>query len=158
MQTTYTEKPNFGEAGMLADASNFEAFSRAFETDADYEFGRVAIAGASDNTFKAPAGASGIVLGVTLYNPTFAGGEEKPADGINLDKVVALCRKGVVWVTVSEDVDYGDPVYFQHTAGGGAAVGDWYKTADANRDQIAAAQFVSTATSGNLAKLQLNLP
>jgi hypothetical protein len=71
-----------------------------------------------------------------------------------------IVRRGLVWVTVEENVSDGDDVYVRYASGGGGTqLGAFRKSADtATAAQLTGAKYRGGATAGNVCKVEVNLP
>jgi hypothetical protein len=157
-QTTYTIEADEAFQGMLGDDGvNRVSVSRANEETVAVEYGRPAVEGTDGaKQFLLPSAAGENFLGITLHSHDR---EDLDADGVSPDEPAELLRKGRIWVKVFEAIALGDDVYYQHTANAGAVPGDWRNDADtANADQLVQAQWLTAASAGELALLEINYP
>lgn len=76
------------------------------------------------------------------------------------DESFPVLRKGRIWVIPEDAVTPASDVYLRHTANGVTFVpGRWRTDADtAKGDQITGARWLTTASAGQLAVLEINLP
>ncbi|WP_298958745.1 hypothetical protein [uncultured Methylobacterium sp.] len=127
--------------GMIASAELATAISRNAEDAAGIGFGKAAYQGTADNGIRA---SGSVFRGVTLVDHNV-----RPTNGdayARGDSVPVLVR-GVVWVTVANNVAVGASAYL--TGSGGFTANPSGTTAIPN------ASFDSSAAAGGLAKLRL---
>ena len=161
MQTTYTQDPDDGFAGMLAHGHSLRSsVSRALEDAAGLGFGLGVTFGTDPQKQFTKFGSGATLEGVTVHkhdkqDPGLAG-----ALGITQDETATLIREGELWVFVEGTILVTDDVFCRHTAGGGGSViGAFRKDADtATADNITGVSWLQGTTTAGIALLQLNLP
>ena len=161
-QTTINElvsTTNPGMPGQLADMAMDDAVSRLLEGSDDVAFGIALAQGTADNGVVAP-GSGGEVVGVLLHSHAYAkdpGGDLSLTDPALLHpkSVVSALRKGRVWVKVGENVAAGDRAWVRTDTG---HKGEWAKSSIAANaiDCSKQARYMTTATSGNMAVLEVD--
>lgn len=161
VQTTYSLLPSAAVAGMLDQT--FEARDIVTRMPAaTMTTGQAAsVSGTAGAAAKTPAAAgdvaAGTLLGVVPFDPTRSSLSYTTSDPM------PIVRKGRVWVTVEEAVNDGDQAYVRITTHSSNTPGGWRKSADTVSavDTAVAAPgcyFRTSASSGGLALLELNLP
>jgi hypothetical protein len=143
VQNTYQENQDEARQGQIANTEINFLISREVEGTAGLEFGIPVAQGTTDYQVKATAAGVTSILGVTVRERSTIG-----ANKFLENDSARVMTKGVIWVTVGENVVAGDPVYVT------VATGAFKKTASGNV-AIANARWDSSASSGNLAKLRL---
>lgn len=135
VQTTYSENIGKAYAGMIADLRLADVVTGICE-DATLGFGLPVSRGVADaGVTKGGSQFSG----VTVRDVTLPASQE---DLYNEGDEVGVLRHGVIWLTVAEAVNAGDPVYFN------TSTGAWYKSASAGRSLVADAMWETSASSG----------
>lgn len=132
----YVDSYDAGYAGMIADHSLKDVASRKI-LNAPVAFGLAVGRGAEDGSAR--LGGSGFE-GITVADKT------RTADQYAVGEMAGVMRKGAIWVLAHNNVDPGDPVTFTAATG---VIGAGLATTIAN------AKFETTATAGNLVRVQL---
>lgn len=121
MQTSYSNDPAIGFAGMRADDRPTEHISRLNgEASANLPFGVMVKQGASEAKCLLPAASTDKLLGLVVsdFSIDSAG---LASNGAVIPKAMAsVARKGAFYVLPEQDVAEGDDVYVRYTAGSGA--------------------------------------
>lgn len=163
MQTAYTTHPEAALAGQLADSYPSDIVSGHNEDDAPVGFGLGVVQGTGDDGFALPSDSTATLKGVTVHDHrellSEGGAGAAPGD------TCALLRKGRVFVVPDQDVAPGDDVYWRYSEGGTGegGVGSFRKDADtvetdSHALKVTSARWVTTASAGGLAVLEINLP
>lgn len=128
-------------------------------------FGRALVKGPGDEDLILPAGAGGLLMGIScvIDVPIFEKREQYSLNvdgdmGYPVDYAVSYLIRGVIGVKVGQNVTPASNVFYVHTAFTGAAVGT-FRT-DANTDkalQIANARFLASGAAGSVVPLSINL-
>lgn len=134
---TYPSRMPAAYAGMVAELNgNRDIASRKIET-ASVAFGLAVGRGTADGSAKLAG--SGFE-GITVADKT------RDSDSYDVGEVAAVIRKGVVWVTASNNVTPADPVTFTAATG---VIGAGLVTT------IVGAKFETTALAGALVRVYL---
>ncbi len=163
-QTTYTDTFALGFEGQLADGGVDRFSETRVNTTVEMSFGRAVVRHASnDNEVEVPSTGNTNFEGVTHHTHAVELGEitGTATEGIPVNKPANILRKGRVLVIVEEAVTPASSVFFRHNAPGALpeALGRFRTDADAgDATQVTAARFVTSASAGELAILELNLP
>lgn len=161
MQTSYGTAA-VGYPGMIADSGIRHVDTRA-NPNVEIPMGCLVTKGASDVEVILPTVAgdvTGKTKGIALHDPLsavqYAGEDPK----YPLQSAVAVLRQGRVWVKVEEAVADGDDVYARFATGsGGSQKGAFRKSADtATAAQVPTAKYRTSAASGGIAQIEINLP
>jgi len=148
MQTSYSQNFDIGVEGAIADGHFVDAVSGSVEAGeavkAGMAFGRVVKRGSKEGLIAAmTVGAK--ALGVLKHKHS--------EDGLISDyEEQAVVRKGRMLVKVTEDVVAGDAVAFD------SASGEFAKTVAGDVVTLAGAEYMSSALTGELAIVSLNMP
>lgn len=151
MQTDYNAEMGVAFDGMLADSSGHDSISKVIDGDG-LDFGLAATYGASEGQIKALSAITQKVAGIIMHKHV--------VNGVIAEKdVVALVRKGRIYVKVEEAVSEGDSVYVRAVAGAGEVAGAFRKSVDGTDTILLnGAEFRSGAAAGGLAIVEINLP
>lgn len=144
VQSTYSENIAVALPGMAADA-DISADTRIVETAAGIGFGVAVSQGTSDKECLIGGASAAVFVGVTLRSIT------GDADSYDQYDNASVITRGDVWVTVAGDVTAGGDVTFKDTTGALSSA-----AAGANDFAIAGARWMTSASSGDLAKLRLS--
>ena len=137
--------------GMIADGRQHLIETNAAEGAIKYGFGVIAGTDPAKQV-KLPLLTGGVFRGITIS--TWAK-EQVSGDGLYADTdAVNTLRRGVVWVEVNSDVVIDEAAYFVYA---GADAGKFRNDAT-SADAVPTGIFRSSALSGELAKLEINLP
>lgn len=150
VQTTYSESMAAAKAGMPANAIPFDADSRICETAAGIAFGVAVGAGSADNGCVVGKGSGKGFVGVTIRDVTLDPADE---DTYQQYAAVGVMTKGDIWVTTGGNVVDGGIVTFNNTTGVLSAT-----AADGSNTLVTGARWMTTASSGELARLRLTGP
>ena len=151
MQTNYNAEMDVAFEGMLADSGKIDALSKTIEGD-DLEFGLGCTLGSEEGTVEKLSAIADYFAGIIIHKHV--------TDGLIGDEdTVAVMRKGRIYVLVEEAVAEGDPVHCRAVAGAGERAGAFRKSADGTDTFLVnGAEFRSSAASGGLAIIDINLP
>lgn len=152
VQTSYSLEYTPGKAGNRADLSGFyDSISKAAE-GGDISVGLGVVKGTADDQAKIPTATGGVFLGITQRST--AGVANASDVQVYAEKsAMTIGRKGRFWAVCEDGCIPGDDVYVRHTAPG--TLGTFRTDADtAKADQVVGAQWVTTATAGNLAVIE----
>lgn len=149
-QSTYSERHVAALAGMIASQHSFNTASGNAEASAGVAFGVPVVVGTGDRNVKKPAAnGDNKFLGVSVRRNSARLITEGAEDKYNQKDEVEYLTEGEIWVTVGENVADGDPVYVTE------ATGAWGKTSGSNIFLVTNAIWMTTASSGALAKLRI---
>ena len=160
-QTTYSVEATVAFEGMLGDPSggpSRRSISLANEDSAAAFFGRGVTFGTDPDTqFALPSGTGAVLAGITVHRHET---QDATDDGIAQDETCELLRGGRIWVLPEDAVTPTSDVYWRHTTGGaGEVIGQFRTDADtAQADQVTSARWLTSASAGNPALLEINLP
>jgi hypothetical protein len=162
-QTTYNANMSAAFEGQLADDGPNNMLSRLQgEASAGVGFGLVVCHHLTvDNKIILPADANSRPCGITVRKHDYAIPSEYDVDndGLQPGAMVAVLRKGRIWVKVEEAVAIGDPFFARHTATGDERKGAIRKSADSSDclDLTAKGRFLTKQdTIGGLALLEVD--
>lgn len=158
-QTTYDAEAAVAFPGMLVDtdAAMRSSISRANEETAAVGYGLGVMFGTDPETqFLLPASTGFEFAGILVHSHAR---EDVEAVGPVEGELTELVRKGRLWVTVEETIVTTDDVFLRHTVNGGLDPGGWRKDLDTDKaDQITQAKWLTGASAGELAQLEINYP
>jgi hypothetical protein len=163
-QTTFTQNPEIGLPGMPVDDGDKDDISTLVETvlDPGIAPGLAVIRGTLDDQAQEPQGVTFTAdefLGCTVRTHKARQDGSVADNEIYADEErMPVRRSGRIWVTCEDGCTAGEPAFARYVAGaGGSILGSWRTDVDtASAVAVAGARFVSTATAGELAKLELN--
>jgi hypothetical protein len=161
-QTSVDFEPARAIEGMVSRTTAHATNSRC--TTVDVQNGRLVVQGTRDGQCRLPTGAGDLAkpLGVAPYRATQMPNWPPSATPVHyqVGQCIEAVSRGRVWVKVEEAVVAHDPVFVRHTVNGGLdQLGAFRKSADGgNATLLAAAKYLTTAASGALALVELNLP
>ncbi|MDQ0299646.1 hypothetical protein J2S78_002066 [Salibacterium salarium] len=140
--------------GKLAEYQDYRADTKAADANIDYGMA-VELTGAEGTRVTTFAG--GTPFGVTLAREYSDYTEDNSDDKkYEENEPTAVIRQGTVWVEVVEDVVAGDSVYVDNDTGNFRASEQEDSSTVGTR--LNGAAFKSSANSGELVKLEMNLP
>ena len=154
-QTSYDQYPAEGAAGLKTDSR--EDTVESYAAEGAIGFGLAVVKGTDPAVqVKRPAAAAGVFRGVSLRTSVFEQSAAGVSGYVDEDSVNVL-RKGQVWVPTITAVTIDGAAYFVNS---GDDAGKFSATDDGTTDAVPTGVFRSTvaATSGGLAKLEINLP
>jgi hypothetical protein len=169
IQTVYSTDFALAVAGQLFDDQlGTRIASRVVAAGANIPAGAFVVKSTTDTLAKLPASAADLDRpeGVVLYDASRrpgAFGSTLP-NGASLAEGCSVLSHGIVWVTAESNVAKGDPVFARHTPNGagkltlGALRNDGDAAAGVDTARQVPARWYTTATAGNLAAVELNLP
>lgn len=155
-QLTYRTTHLPAYVGGRADSASYDAIAGFNAGAAALDFGQVVARGTASATHKpfdpvparALASSSDVILGVALHDTA----REKSNDDVPVGDVFSIIRRGRVYVTAGADVEVGDPVHVNVATGA-------LTNEEVEGDTVPlAASWGSTAQTGDVAVLELNLP
>jgi hypothetical protein len=129
----------------------------------DIAFGKfVCQSDQADNVARLPMQATDITglagLGVVLHSHDAEEDDVSPV-GVAFGKTMSILRKGRCYVQVEDAVSKGGKVYVRFTASGSYVVGSFRSDTDSGKAaQLPNARYKTSATAGQLAEVELNLP
>jgi hypothetical protein len=130
------------------------------EASTEIPFGRMVQFGTADTDMKILAGASPTDLAGVL---TTEGGAYVPdlqlgTTGVKPDQVGRVLRLGLIWVFSETGNAPSDAVHVRHTVDTGKLIGNFTKTADANKTfLITGAKWMKTTTAEGLTLLWIDV-
>jgi len=179
-QGSYPLELTAGHEGLIADLQAYVSRSYTNESSAVIPYGHAVIIDSSATSglgAKLPAGASATdVLGIAVdsnvfenvsgtYTPTPTNKTLDGRIGYPEKQMVNVLSKGVIWVYAVETVALGDAVRLFHTDSASASSNKGYKgrfgkTAEAGKtfEVTAGARWLSAASAGNIALLEIDIP
>jgi len=167
VQTTYLTQLPVAYEGQVADSSMHNEIVSSY-VSATCAPGRMLCRDTSDTLSKLPASAADLAvpIGISIYDSAKAPGLYGATlpTGQTFPAAVPCLRRGRMWVIAEITVTQGQPVFVRHTANGGSTIlGGFRNTADAvlgvdTAAQIDNAVWATSATTGNLAQVEINLP
>jgi hypothetical protein len=135
-QTTYTNAPVSGYAGMIADATDNTILSKRI-TNGAVGFGLAVSRSATDGASR---------LGGTIYDGITVADKADQDAAYAIDEIAGVMTKGTIWVIASTAVTPADPPTFTLATG---VIGAGLVTA------IPGARFLGSAAIGGLVQLYL---
>lgn len=155
-QTSYQSDPADPVAGMIADACGAPTKIESYNATEDFaSFGVAAQkVSADDDGIEEVSGGSGTIVGVIVRQ--LATVNDAPV----AEDAVAVMRRGRIYVYVDDDVTPDDTVYVRHTVNTGKTVlGAFRNDNDGGKAQaLATSKFLTSASAGGVAVLDINLP
>lgn len=115
VQSTYTEYPQVGYPGMVANGERANIISRTVEDGAGIAFGKAAFRGTHDHGCTGTPAADkflGFVVSDKSITPVPGG---VAADIVPETGTAGIITKGAIWVTAGEAVTAGADVYISPT-------------------------------------------
>jgi hypothetical protein len=172
LQTTTTAAPAQGYPGMLDVAANHHIVTARNDDTVSIPFGKAVVAKAgatTDISASLPAGLqTQNVLGIVTFSQLYARAwtdsngvvrGDVDATGLVPGTMMRVCRQGRILVTAASNVTAGTTkLYVRSVATLGETLGALEGAADASDmiDCSAQGTWISTATTGNLAWLEVN--
>lgn len=144
VQSTYSENMAIAFPGMPADADH-SIDTRICETAAGIGFGVAVSQGSADKGALIGGASAAVFVGVTVKDITVIDDEYAQYDNMG------VMYRGTIWVTVGGDVTDGGDVTFASTTGVLSSA-----ATSGTQFAIAGARWMTTASSGGLAKLRLS--
>lgn len=149
--------------GSLVDGSFDTNIVSASNVAAASFFGRACLQVLDfEDRFVQPTTIGGVFLGILVHSHAIeqsqvtAGGA-----GLPVNHPGGILRKGRIWVVVEEDIVTTDDVFYRFDAPGALpeAFGRWRSDLDTDgAQQVTQARWLTAASAGGLAKLEINLP
>lgn len=149
IQVAYTQYMRAGVAGQIATEVPHTIITRSVQTAAGVAFGAVVVAGSADEAVDVPS-TGGAYVGVTVLNP--ASTALTPPVTVNAYQQyenASVMIKGELWVTA------GVNVTAEAAAGYDPTTGALELASTGSAVAIPNGRWVTTASAGSLAKLQL---
>ena len=158
MQTQVNEYMQKGMAGGLADIGPCDIVTRINADAAAIPFGVFVTKGANQGEAVLPT-VSGEVTGPVGQGVVLRSHTQPQEEGYAVSDPMSVIKKGRVWVPVDSAVTAESAAFVRFVAGAGEQLGVFRADADGT-DAVAlpGAKFVSDASAGELAVLDLNLP
>lgn len=148
VQSAYSDNISAAKPGQVATMATYDADSRICETAAGIGFGLACGRGSADRGAVLGASAAADFVGISVADITLVG---DTTDEYSQYDEMAVMVRGDIWVTVGGDVADGGDVTFNATTGVLSSAGT-----SGSQFAISGARWLTTATSGNLAKLRLS--
>jgi hypothetical protein len=153
---TFTNANDLGQAGA---GTMTLAATTANVTGNPIAFGSGVVDGDADDTTQLPSATGFRFIGVAARDQS----EQAIITGVNNyseGEAVGVFKRGRIWVEVEEAVTPSDDVYLRHTVNGSLDPGGWRTDADsAKADNVSTwVKYVTSASAGELAKIDVNLP
>ncbi len=149
-QTSYSTTHSPAYAGQIATQLPYSVASGNVEASAGIAFGVPVVIGTGDRNVKVPAAAGDDkFVGISVRSEGVDHVTTTDTDKYLQYSECAYLIKGEIWVTVGANVVDGGDVFFDETDG------TWLAAADDDVTQVPNAKYMTTATSGNLAKIRL---
>ena len=162
VQTSISQAPVNGYAGMAADDGPKDVLSAYNREGSALPFGLALIKGTGPNDVKKPTGATvaGDLLGIAEFTHAYKNYDLSNADGIPVGGMVNLARKGRYLVKVEEAVLVGDTAFVRIASGaGGTVLGSFRRSADTSTAiSWTGVKYLTAASANGLAVIDLNLP
>ncbi len=118
-QTSYSNDPAIGFAGMRADTSAASVSSLLNEeASANLPFGIFVKNGTTDRTCKLPSASTDIVAGLTVASADVDSASLATNGAIAPDDIANVAKKGRFYVLPEQSVTKGDAVYMRYTVDG----------------------------------------
>lgn len=167
-QLSYAEQAQ-AFAGMLADLSRGHQIDTMVqgEVSAEIAFGRFVVVSAAQSgngspaVAKLPAAAGDDFAngGVVVHSHVYDTYRDLGTTGIKPKQLMAVMRRGRVWVECEEAMGKADQIFVRHTAGaGGSIVGKIRNDADtASAILIPGARVVQPTTGAGLCQIEVDM-
>lgn len=149
VQSTYSETISAANAGMPADA-DYSAISRIVEEANGIGFGLACQQGTNDKQAKLGGASAAVFAGISIRDRTLVNAVGEEADEYQDESVMSLMIRGEIWVTVGGNVSAGNDVTFAASTGVLSSA-----ATSGSQFAIAGARWMTSASSGGLAKLRL---
>ena len=151
-QLTYDLYMKAAHAGLIADLRNSTIETESAEVAILY--GLAIVAGTDPLVqVKIPTATGQVFRGIAAE--TQSKEQDTAGDGkYNPEEAVNVLRKGVIWVTVNGNVVVDEPAYFVYT---GTDAGK-FRADNTDADLVPTGVFKSTANTGEIAAIEINLP
>jgi hypothetical protein len=143
VQTAYLDNMPVAFHGMVANMEQADLISRTLE-GATLGFGEMVKQGTQDYGVVVVGAAADQPVGVSVRI------NDVEQDSYVLNDNVLLLRKGVVALTVAENVTAGANVFYD------AVADTWHDTDTANRFRVVNARFETSASTGQLAMVRFD--
>jgi hypothetical protein len=160
-QTSIPSALGIGIEGALADMADYQT-TTGFQAEASAEIpmGVMLAKGSGDRSVILVAAANAKLVGILMHDHSIAGSALTGTTGVKPKCPVSVLRKGRVYVKVEENVVAYDRAHVRYAAGaGGTQLGAFRKSSVANEtiDISAQAQYLTSASAGGLAVLEIDL-
>lgn len=157
-QTSYSqEAPRAFRGGLAHGGMAPYIETRVVEEAGGVEFGQPLMEGTDpENQAILPVNASSVFQGIAVHRHAVSQGNYALSGDLAAEQgeTVDCLRRGQIWVEVETAVAPGDDVYWTHAPG---STGAWRNDAT-NAVQVPNATFRTTASIGELAMIELNMP
>lgn len=161
-QTAYNYSMDVAVSGLLVEASGgAKSIGTWITPDDEIPFGRGVVKKSGDaNGVVLPTGGSDRLEGIALYDPKVEAGAASVENAYPADTEIAVLKRGKVWVEVDQNVTPDDAVYCRYTVNGGSdQLGIFRADGDSSKAfAVTAARFLTAASAGGLAQLEINIP
>jgi hypothetical protein len=161
VQTSVSTNFGLGYAGMRADNGPCDTLSCYNRNGTAIPFGLALVKGTGDRDVKLPVGGSVAAdfMGLAEFTHAYKNYDLASPLGIPIGGMVDVARKGRYLVQVDGTVVAGGPVFMRIAAGTGTQLGAFRGDADtASCVALTGLKFLSAATAGNLAIVEINIP
>lgn len=148
-------------AGMKVDMMNDDA--RSFvsgESSDEIPFGVMIAQGTADDQGELPDGSGDELVGVLLHSHAYARTTELGTTGLKPKASMSVLNKGRVWVICENGCVPGDEVHVRYATGAGGTQLGAFRSATVSSETIDVSEkcrWLTTATSGNLAVLEIDM-
>lgn len=161
--STITTSETIGREGMVATTDPNMKMRIAHATATELVFGRAVIRGSHDNAVVHPSGTTGVFAGVVMEDLGISAYLQATPNTVPVGYDAQIMTSGQIWVIPEVDVTQDNPVYFRHANAGSApeALGRFRDDNDGGSGDvtlIAGAKWATSATAGNPARLEINIP
>lgn len=147
-----------GQAGQMAEPFGPEDIRSLVNPNGKLFFGRMAAVD-GEGKAKHPTATGDKLAGVVMHSHATVSLEDGLDAGYAAKETANIIKKGYVWVTIEEDIVFGDAVFYRHAAGTGTKLGAFRNDADsASCTALPNARWVKggTAVQG-IALLEINV-
>jgi hypothetical protein len=159
-QTSFPIAPTDAFEGTKVDLypSSVSSFRNA-EASAELPFGLMVRYGSTNQDALQLTATSNDFAGILVHSHAYAKPQELGDEGLKPNVAIDVLTHGRVWVRVEDDVLMGDPVRVRCVAAGAEKAGAFRTDADGTDcvDISAFARWVSPASAGGLAQLEINM-
>lgn len=153
-QTSVSDNPAVGFAGMLVDSSESDVASYVSEeAAAEIPFGVMVQQGTADTQALLIAAQADVPIGVVVHSHAYAKDDELGDTGLKPDVTLGILKRGVIWVTAIDAVTPADDVRYTEAGGGFLTTAAGGVTVDCSTF----ARFLTTAGVGELVQLEIDM-
>lgn len=157
--TSIRDASTLGNEGDLATSAH-QRIQSGWDPANELFFGRAVIRGSADTEVEHPSGSAGTFMGVVKRDYNIEPADVSTGD-IPAGHEAKIMLEGRIWVIAEDAVTEGGAVYYRHDAAGALpeALGRFRSNADAgDATLVPGARWASSATAGNPAILEINIP